>query len=178
MAIKLGTSDKTLRALLDEITKPADEVELKAQIEQIQALAHDHPHSIMLVKENIPGSTIYTCFGHSFGLVGVHVNSAVRRYPNRGFVQSLVDAYLQEIGHEQAEEGDHVLYFGQQLQHAGKITGNAIESKWGQGHLWTHAPYELPQKYGESMRFFRRISPDEAIAAFRAFYPYGDLVTP
>ena len=178
MAITLGTNDKALRDLLDEITKPADKAELKTQIKKIRDLALMHPHSIALVEENIPGSPTYTCYGHSFGLVGVYVDSVVQRYPGRDFVQSLVDAYLQEVSPERAEEGDHVLYFGQQLEHAAKIKGAVIESKWGKGHLWSHPAYELPQKYGNSIRFFRQISRDEAIAAFRDFYPCGDFVTP
>jgi len=93
-------------------------------------------------------------------------------------VQSLIELLLQEVGPEQAEEGDHVLYFGQQLEHAGKVCAGMVESKWGKGHLWQHGVYEVPQRYGDIVRFFRQVSREDAIAAFREFYPYGDLIMP
>lgn len=178
MTVTLGINDNTLRQRLDEITKDADEIELKNQIEQVEMLALEHSHSITLIKENVPGSPTFTCYGFSFGLVGVHINSVILRYPGRDFVESLIGLLLQEVNPEQAEDGDHVLYFVQQLEHAGKVQGTMVESKWGKGHLWRHGVYEVPQKYGDTVRFFRQISHEEAVAAFRAFYPFGDLIQP
>ena len=70
MPVTVGTNDRTFRGRLDEITKDADEVELKNQIEEVTRLAIEHPHSIKLIEENIPSSPVFTCCGFSFGLVG------------------------------------------------------------------------------------------------------------
>lgn len=177
MGIIVGPNNRVLRERLNEITRDADEGELKEQIEQVRLLSLQHPHSITLVEENIPGSPIFTCYGYSFDLVGVYVDSVIRRYPGRDFAQALAASFLQEVSSEAVQEGDHVLYFGQQLEHAGKVQGGGIESKWGQGHLWHHGVYEVAQRYGDTIRFFRKISREDAIAAFREFYQYGELIT-
>lgn len=65
--------------------------------------------------------------------------------------------------------GDHVLYSSSRIEHAGKVVENAIESKWGKGHLWRHGVFEIPQSYGDTVRFFHDISKEEYIQAFHEY---------
>lgn len=47
----------------------------------------------------------------------------------------------------------------------------AMESKWGTGHIWQHGVYEVPDCYGDTVRFFRPFSREMALQALLDFYP-------
>ena len=152
MPLVLGINDQVPRKQLAEITKPADAAELKAQVQRIANLALTHPHAVSLHKENILGSPRFNCYQYSFGIADVHVRDDFREFfPGRDFTQFLVEHHLQEIGSEDAENGDHIFYSSSQIQHAGRVQAEAIESKWGTGHVWRHAVYEVPDYYHHSI---------------------------
>jgi len=50
-----------------------------------------------------------------------------------------------------------VIYFdGERVTHAGKASSNEfVVSQWGaRGHVWRHRLYEVPESYGNDVRFF------------------------
>jgi hypothetical protein len=170
-----GTNNPDLREELDKIIEQYTSDHVGEQIEQIAKLGLKHPHSISLVQEavsNKPETFRFNCYQYAFDLVAVEsVNHIMRKhhsiFPNSEFAQFLVDTRLSELPVEDAEEGDHLLYSaGFRIQHAGKVIGAAIKSKWGLMHVWRHGLYEVPSRYGDSTRFFRRISQEDSIGAF------------
>lgn len=88
-------------------------------------------------------------------------------FPGRQFVASLIDNLLQEIRPENAQDGDHVVYYsGSTIEHAGRVKTGAVESKSGLMHLLRHGLFEVPMRYGNKVRFFHRLPQAEAIRAF------------
>jgi hypothetical protein len=87
----------------------------------------------------------------------------------RDFIQHLVDKWLEEVPIEDAKDGDHVLYIRSRIEHAGKVVQGAVESKWGKAHLWSHGVFEVPRRYGDTVRFFRHVSKEECIQAFHEY---------
>ena len=167
MSVILGTNDSGLRKKLAEIIKDADASELKAQIKEMANLAITHPHGITLLEENIPGSPLFNCYQYSFGISDVRVRNPAGFLPGRGLAQFLVNNNLEEIGPECARDGDHILYSGVQIEHAGRVRTGAIESKWGSGHIWRHGVYEVPENYGDTIRFYRHFSRESALQVLR-----------
>jgi hypothetical protein len=53
------------------------------------------------------------------------------------------------------------------FMHAGLVLANhRVASKWGVGHLYEHALWEVPQSYGSATRFLKRLCHDEAMDYF------------
>jgi hypothetical protein len=178
-------AQKGLRDFLDEITtQRADEGLAKWLLGQIPRIAELHnrfSHSISLVQAFIPGNFVpgkpetygFNCYQHSFGLakdervIGIMRGHGGRVFPDRQFVQNLVDARLQSISAAEAVDGDHIVYSSTQVEHAGIMRQGGVESKWGGvGHLWHHGVFEVPLRYGDRVRFFRRLDPEVSIRAF------------
>src|SRR5262249_25650691 len=74
------------------------------------------------------------------------------------------------------------LYFnGKRPKHLGRVT-SAERSKWGIGHLYEHAVWEVPQSYGNEVDFFIPPAPSTVIAQFvqyaraRGFDPEAQTV--
>lgn len=51
---------------------------------------------------------------------------------------------------------------GGSIAHSGILAGALVQSKWGTGHVWEHAPFETPLLYGNRCRIFGR--PDAGFA--------------
>ncbi|HEV2964967.1 MAG TPA: hypothetical protein VG649_24290 [Candidatus Angelobacter sp.] len=127
-------------------------------------LALKYPHSVLLLAENIPGSGRFNCYQYSFGLADVRFRSGILEiFLGRDFAQFLVGNHLEEVDPQGAEDGDYVLYSGSQIKHAGRVQAGAVQTKWGTGHIWRHGVYEVPGYYGDTVRFFRRISGEDVV---------------
>ena len=89
------------------------------------------------------------------------------------FVHWLLDHnQLTEIIQSEAREGDIALYFSEagRFKHAGRMLGNGrIVSKWGIGNLYEHEVLEVPESYGNTVRFFRGLSYEGAFGHFLRF---------
>jgi hypothetical protein len=167
MPVMIGKNDRHFRGQLADITRPADATELKEQIQKMADLAETYSHSVTLVKENIPGSQVFSCYQYSFGLASMRFRIGILQvFPGRDFAEFLVNTYLEEIGPKDAEDGDHIVYSSSQIEHAGLVRAGAIDSKWGTGHIWRHGVYEVPAYYGDTVRLFRHISQEDAVKAF------------
>ena len=176
MPLEWGANNRPLREELDKIIEDyADSDDrLGEQIDLITRLASKYHASTSLVRETRPGGPLFSCYQHSFGLIDVESVTRIMDENwhitlGRQFVQYLVDTRLDEISIEDAKDGDHVLYIGSQIEHAGKVAQDAVESKWGKAHLWRHGVFEVPLRYGNTVRFFRQISQEESIQAFHQY---------
>ena len=95
-------------------------------------------------------------------------------YPGAEFIGFLISqGRLQETS--EPENGDIALYFDDDVpKHAGKIRDEVIVSKWGLGHVWQHAPLEVPSSYGSVVRTFKRVE-SSASAGWFVEYATGLL---
>lgn len=96
-----------------------------------------------------------------------------RIYAAGAFGHWLLDrGLLVEVSQAEAREGDLVFYLSNdgRFKHAGlcRAEGRVI-SKWGIGHLYEHGVFEVPDSYGNKVRFFRSLSYDEAFGHFMRF---------
>jgi hypothetical protein len=176
MPLRWGANNRPLREELDKIIEDyADSDErLGEQVGLIMRLASKYDASISLVRETKPGEPCFTCYQLSFGLLGVEsVNRILGENWHitlgRDFVQHLVDKWLDEVSISDAKDGDHVLYIDLRIEHAGRVAQGAVESKWGKGHLWRHGVFEVPRRYGDTVKFFRHISKEQSIQAFHGY---------
>jgi len=46
------------------------------------------------------------------------------------------------------------------------VRGGMIESKWGTAHLWRHRLFEVPLRYGSTVRFFKALEVSDCQLAF------------
>jgi len=165
---------KGLREQLEAITDRYADDRMAEQILRIAELTARFPHSISLWQAAIPGKPEtfqFNCYQHSFGLARAEsVIHIMREYwhvfPGREFVQFLLDTRLEETLTEEVRDGDHVIYAGAEIEHAGIVRGEGIESKWGLGHVWRHGVYEVPLRYGNHVRYFRRLPSETCVGAF------------
>jgi hypothetical protein len=55
-------------------------------------------------------------------------------------------------------------------------TNGEVISKWGIGHLYQHQLFEVPESYGSKLRFFTRLSYNEAYSYFRSFAEENGMI--
>ena len=172
-------SDAQLRRSLQEITHTHIGSRAHEQIALIDALSHDHPHSISLAQEAISGKPetgIFNCIQYALDLVEppdqIFRIACCQKDVGVGpkFVAWLVsNSILRPTDMDHADDRDLVLYFeGPIVKHAAKISGDRLISKWGSFHLWNHGLWEVPEAYGNEIRYFRAISRDAVSSAFFA----------
>ncbi len=172
-------NDTEFRAALDVITGAHIKEDVGKQLQLVAELATSCPHSISVVRTALPDDERtfnYTCFQYAFDLVDppqaiVDIARLYKHiYPSSEFVQYLTEQYLEEISPKGAVDGDVVVYLNTDtITHAGKLRSDRIVSKWGTAHLWQHRLFEIPLRYGMTVRFFRSISRDESCEAFMRY---------
>jgi hypothetical protein len=65
------------------------------------------------------------------------------------------------------------------FRHIGKMADDGrVRSKWGIGHLYEHAVFEVPASYGTTVRFFAPMALDDALDAFFAYAQACGVVFP
>ena len=174
------TENQALRYRLEEIVDAhADDADIRRQLVLIEGLKDSFRHSISPVAEAIPGreeTYRYTCFQHAFELMDPPadiVRIATRYphvYPSADFVKYMIREALTEVSPSEVESGNVVVYaHAGRIRHAGKVDGESIVSKWGVGHLWRHPVFEVPTRYGASVRFFRSLPSGGGVSSFMAY---------
>ena len=176
-------NNSNLRRRLQEITDEAAASNVTpSELEQMIAdLASTHPHSIRCVGKE----KSHRCFAHAFQLTQsktyryiAYIDACSGRevfFAGSEFARFLTQSgKLQEISQNETRPGDVVIYFDddEMPEHAGRIVadGKRIKSKWGGGGLLLeHRLYEVPESYGEVVRFYRTILTKEAEGAFLEF---------
>lgn len=165
--------DRDLRSELQRITETSG----FNQEGDITTLGMTHPHSISLVAASTEYPHGYNCFMYALGLAVLPDRlAALARehedaFPSARFVARLVEKGLQEIPAAEADDGDLALYFDQaeNPSHSGVLQDGFVMSKWGAGHIWKHLLFEIPSSYGVRVRFYRRISREDALRLFEQF---------
>ena len=160
-----------LREKLQHIT---DEFPVEQHPLKIQELSPSYGHSIKLVDSQCPIAE-YTCVVYSFGLTEDPTYLSVasfgfgRTFAGAEFIHFLLDRrLLTERQTGQIFTGDLVVYFdGALFKHVGKVLASSqVLSKWGTGHLFMHSTWEVPTNYGERVKYFKQLAPEEGLDLF------------
>lgn len=145
--------------------------------ELLDAIGREYPHTILVLGSAHPIAR-YTCLVHALGFVGSPEYEMIASrgfnvvFAGSGFARWLLDrGALIEISDADLEEHDLVFYFDNgHFKHAGlALNDQRIVSKWGRGHLYEHALWEVPQSYGTIVCFFKRLPYDRAVDFFVQF---------
>jgi hypothetical protein len=163
-----------LRQRLLEIVNTLPLLEHAAQIENLRCATR---HNIV-VKDSPHPIERYTCAVHAFSLVEnpTYVEIASfglgSTYAGPEFIAYLLE---QELLSHRAEgevtEHDLIFYFERGVfRHVGRLVApTRVLSKWGKGLLYEHDTWEVPENYGNEVRYF--VGPDgsEAFALFKQY---------
>jgi hypothetical protein len=120
----------------------------------------------------------YTCLMHVFRFAE-HPDYIAIAHHGPGHVCAGADfahwliarGLLMPLRAEEARSGDLVFYFQDgSFRHAGMLTEDGrVVSKWGTGQLYEHGLYEVPDTYGDEIRYFASLSCDAAFEYFTWF---------
>lgn len=143
----------------------------------LRRLSRIHRNSIRPLPSSHPIYR-YTCLMHVFRFAEHAQYIAIARH-DRGEVFAgsafahwlIARGLLQPLGAEDARAGDLVFYFHDgQFRHAGLLCdGGRVVSKWGTGHLYEHGLHEVPDHYGDDLRYFASLPCDTAFEYFTWF---------
>jgi hypothetical protein len=167
-----------LRRHLQTIVDENRESRVGNQFSLIAGLSKILPHTIKLEKEaklDNDENWRYNCYTYAFRLLdSPEFVDITERYPfllaNSSYVLYLIERNLTEIEQNEVRDGDYIIYFLNGVpQHAGKIRNYKVVSKWGTYHLWEHDIWEVPIEYGDKMSFYRQISLEECVSAFKTW---------
>lgn len=129
-------------------------------------------HSIRLL--SVEGDDLrYNCV--MFALDGVgnqQYLDLLYQLPNDVHADTRFLKYLIEQGHLiLSPDGNLIIYFANEhITHIGKI--NAVErivSKWGRGHLYEHAIFEVPIEYGDNSNRYEPAKNFDFIQSFKEY---------
>jgi hypothetical protein len=158
------------------INKSLEEI-IKQDVSQHERLFNELqlmiPHTIEIIPSNEYNElkiSEFMCFEYVFDLsnVGLYENilkcqeKTWRINPvgadKRFFFYLYRNNKIKEISLNNVKDGDWIIYYNNDAPaHAGKITKNRVTSKWGKGLLLEHEINEVPEQYGNTVRFFRSI---------------------
>jgi hypothetical protein len=167
-----------LRTGLDAITN--DRVPLREHIARIGHLASETPHQIQALPTTLGAGV--NCFAYAFGLFDrpdyIRIATAEQRaggsrfFANSRFAEHLVSVgAVAPVCGRDVRDGDIALYGDRPRPlHAARIAGDGwLISKWGLGHLYRHRLWEVPARYGHTVRFVRQIGQHAPLREFHAF---------
>ena len=182
-------SNSGLRRRLQEITDMAAERGMvHDQLEKkILGLASTHPHSIRRLREDEAKG--YYCFVYAFELVDSPKYQAIANadralgwdifFAGSVFARFLIEHRAPKMINESEIRPDDVVVYldGESTpKHAGKIAPQEgrIKSQWGGGLFLEHGLSEVPESYGNTFRFYRRIHDEQAEQIFLEFVKSHD----
>lgn len=167
--------DVTLRKKLEEMTNADTE---QQYMELLAAAVKNHPNAVILINSEHPIRR-YTCLVYVFGFTEHPEYTDIARsgfngeYAGPDFAHWMINhRLLTEISETEVRPGDMVFYFNDEgrLKHAGIYLGrNRIQSKWGKGHLFEHDLFAVPESYGRTVKYFRKIPFEDALKSFKQF---------
>jgi hypothetical protein len=112
-------------------------------------------------------------FAEKDGYAAVATSGLGRIFASGDFAHFLVEHNLLiEVTQRGAREGRFVFYFNDagRFKHAGRMLGDGrVISKLGIGHLYEREVFEVPESYGNTVRFFGGLSYEEAFEHFLRF---------
>jgi hypothetical protein len=125
-------------------------------------------HTVKFLSGAQPG----TCIAFVFGLSNNPVYQAIALdfdgevFAGRRFVEWMMRNGLKEL--EQTAAGSLVLYFSSSdWRHIGTVdTSDRVVSQWGTFAVYEHGFFEVPQGYGDTVRFFDKPAPEQSFSDF------------
>jgi hypothetical protein len=161
----------SIRILLQNTT---DTFEAEKHRGQITVISYKYPHSIEWLESPQPINQ-YTCIVHALDFIGYkpYENIAARFhdvYVGPEFLHFLLEmGIFEEI--KNPKKGNLAFYSDNgKIKHAGVyVDEDTIESKWGQGNLWRHKPFEVPSSYGDHVNCYLQLPKEEVIEYFLDF---------
>jgi len=174
----VSIANSKLRRCLQKITGGTP---VYRQEQAIAELASTCPHSIQRIRDT--QTQKWNCFAYAFALVASETYQRIAWadkdayetfFANSAFVQFIMQSgALIEVGDDEASPGDIVIYLDDDdtPQHAGKIFSKdrRIRSKWGFGLFWEHGLWEVPERFGDKISFYREVPTAEAERIFLDF---------
>jgi hypothetical protein len=140
----------------------------------LRRLSRIHRNSIRLLPSSHPIYR-YTCLMHVFRFtehpdyIPIAQHGSGRVFAGAEFAHWLISrGMLTPLRPEDARAGDLVFYFrDRRFTHAGMLTDKGrVVSKWGTGQLYEHELYEVPDTYGDEVRYFASLSCESAFEYF------------
>lgn len=166
---------ESLRKSLEQMTEADTETQY---LELFSSAIQNCPRTVVRRDSPHPIGR-YTCLVHVFEFTEKPEYISIARigfttvFAGPTFAHWLLDnGLLTEISETEAKQGDMVFYFNAEgrIRHAGVyLGGGRVESKWGKGHLFEHDLFAVPETYGVSVMYFRKIPYREGIELFRRF---------
>jgi hypothetical protein len=161
-----------LRRTLREMTEVLD---ISQHPSILRKLTRTCPNTISVLKSEHPLER-YTCAMYAFDFAEKREYVQIAecgRFAGRDFLHWLLNmGLLEEVSEKDACQGDLVIYFSEagRFEHIGaKPETDRVVSKWGTGHLYEHGLFEVPESYGTTVRFFKRLTFEAAYGYFREF---------
>lgn len=171
-------TDIELRQHLQRIVNENIKERVGNQIVLIAELSKTLPHTIKLEREIKLGndkSLRYNCFTYAFRLLESQefvdiIQDYSFLFANSSYASYIIERHLTAVDENDVRDGDYALYcLNGKPKHAGQIRNNRVVSKWGTCHLWEHGLWEVPIEYGDEIHFFKQISVDECVLAFKTW---------
>jgi hypothetical protein len=144
---------------------------------ELRTISDEIPNTIRVIDRDLPEGR-YTCGMHALGFEQSEEYADIASY-GLGLVMAGPDCFewfianqlLNEVTDRQAADGDLVMYFRNGCwTHVGRVAGRArAVSKWGVGLLYEHNLSEVPEQYGDTVRFFRNPGSDASLDLFVSF---------
>jgi hypothetical protein len=149
-------------------------------IDAVEGLKTQFNHSIKSLNPKVRWLPGYTCLVYALGFAGdATYSAAIKRVdPKEVFAGKeffdwlLANKHLVKIEAGSESAGDFIVYFNShnEFKHIGILTDKKrVESKWGELGLYDHEIFDVPENYGDEIKFFEPIKYDVAIAAFKQF---------
>lgn len=170
-------TEDNLRELRKKLDRLTPSVVVEQQPQHVVNLAQEFSHSVKLVPPDDPrhpSGNRFNCFAYSLNLADsaewAKIASRYREiHADSHFIVFLKSQdLLKPITIDEAKDGDIILYFDSiKPAHAGKLYSGKVTSKWGaDGLLWEHSIFEVPEKYGNEIAWFKAIGKRAATEAF------------
>ncbi len=169
-----SANNSELRRCLQEITDMQGISDNQREM-KIVKLASTHRHSIRRLE--VVTAHPYNCYEYAFELIGSRPYRLIAKtdadlkldtyFAGSEFAHFLIkSAVLEEINKDEIRPDHVVVYLDIKgtPQHAGKIgtLDGRIKSKWGGGLFLEHGLWEVPESYGNTVRFYQKIPATEA----------------
>jgi hypothetical protein len=144
---------------------------------ELRTITDEIPNTIRVVDCDLSEGR-YTCGMYALGFEESEEYADIASY-GLGLVIAGPDCFewfianqlLNEVTDRQAADGDLAMYFSQgRWTHVGRLVGRQrAVSKWGVRLLYEHNLSEVPEQYGDVVRFFRDPGPDASIDLFVSY---------
>jgi hypothetical protein len=159
-----------LRELLEAMT--AKDISVEDQTHYLEEISKSVPHGIRLLPspDDEPLDD-YNCVMYALDIVGCFAEPCSplgRYYADTAFLSALIDSG--DLVPAKESDGTIVVWSADgTIKHVGIVVSpGRAASKWGRGHLYEHGLFEVPQSYGDGVKFFKRPSFDQASEMLRS----------